>query len=640
MRAGSWFVIALLALNGCGLVRPAVKAPPAPEPLPPLPPGEVPPRIEASQADESAELQQALGSYSISNPAPARAALEAFVDRHPSSPQRARAGALLARLDLSRGDPRAARVVLQAHARPSSADPIVLFVRGLLEARENQPRAALATLASFASDGPPPGFPEREEAELSLLAALGDARAANGDPAGGLSEWERYARHGAAREAERIYAGQRAEAIGARLAESAAAQLYQTAGSDFARAAVGLRAAAALRARGDAAGARRVEDDTARLRRSLGWSSEVTGVGPGDPHRLGLLAPFSGSAALLGEVVLRGAMLAIGDAAQGSEPLPFQIVARDAASGRDGVSERAALELVREEAAIALVGVGDRRAVGAAVRDGVPVLLLDEAPPGATSTGFQILHTPEIRATELARRALALGVRRFAILGPDHSTGQRLAEAFSRAVAAGGGRVTGRVTYPGGTNVFTTAVGQLRRASFESVFVADDASRLELVAPALAAGDIWPQPWSGATPAPRPPRAPGAAPRREVLLLSTAVGLTLQLLRNAGRYVQGALLAPGFFSDVDDPRSSRFVAQYRALYGQDPVATDAYGYDAFRLLTSAIDRGARSRSDLLQALGGGAFEGVTGTLRFGPDHTRVDAPPIYMVEGDTIRALR
>jgi branched-chain amino acid transport system substrate-binding protein len=597
--------------------------------------------VEATRADESAELQQALTGYSVSNPQPGRAALEAFLTRHPQSAQRARAGALLARLDLSQGDTGAARARLQAHTRPASLDPIVQFVRGLVEARE-QPGRGLALLAAFESDGPPPGFPEREEAELCLLAALGDSRAASGDPAGGLAQWERYARHGAARESERAYAAQRAESIGARLAEQAAAQLYQSSGSDFARAAVGMRAAAALRAQGDAAGARRVEEDTNRLRRSLGWSADAAGVGPGDPHRLGLLAPFSGRAALLGEVVLRGAMLAIGDAAQGGEPLPFQIVARDAASDGEAGSDRAAFELVREEAAIALVGVGDRRAVGSAARSGVPVLLLDEAAPGAISTGFQVLHTPEVRAAELARRALGLGVRRFAILGPDSPTGQRLAEAFARAASGGGGRVTGRVTYPGGSNVFTAAVGQLKRAAFEAVFVADDATRLELVAPALAAGDIWPQPWSGASgaPGPRRPAAPGAPARRDVLLLSTAVGLSPQLIRNAGRYVQGALLAPGFFSDADDPRASRFISQYRALYGQDPVAADAYGYDAFRLLTFAIDRGARSRAELLQALGTGSFEGVTGNFRFGPDHTRVDSPPIYMIEGDSIRALR
>ena len=284
--------------------------------------------------------------------------------------------------------------------------------------------------------------------------------------------------------------------------------------------------------------------------------------------------------------------------------------------------------------------MGDRRAVDSAVRDGVPVLLLDEAAPGATSTGFQVLHAPELRAAELARRALALGARRFAVLGPEAPQGQRLAEAFTRAVAAGGGRVNARATYPAGASGFTAAVNQLRRASFEAVFVADDARRLELVAPALAAADIWPSPWSGSSGPPPTARPPGAPARREVLLLSTAVGLDPQLLRNAGRYVQGALLAPGFYSDPDNPRASRFVSQYRSLYGQDPGATDAYGYDAFRLLTAVIERGARNRSELLTALASGSFEGVTGTFRFGPDHTRVDAPPVYMVEGDVIRALR
>ena len=122
--------------------------------------------------------------------------------------------------------------------------------------------------------------------------------------------------------------------------------------------------------------------------------------------------------------------------------------------------------------------------------------------------------------------------------------------------------------------------------------------------------------------------------------LSTAAGVGPQLLRNAGRYVQGALLAPGFFSDPGDPRSGRFVEQYRALYGSDPGATDAYTYDAVRLLTSAIERGARGRSDLLRLMENEAVEGITGSVRFGRDHARADPPTIYVVDGAAIRALR
>ena len=123
-------------------------------------------------------------------------------------------------------------------------------------------------------------------------------------------------------------------------------------------------------------------------------------------------------------------------------------MARDAAPEKDAADRRAAFELVREEAAIAVVGVGDRRAVEPALAEGLPVLTLDEAPPGPASTAFQLLHLPESRAAELARRALALGARRFAILAPDTAGGRRLRTAFAAAVTAGGGRIAAEASYP------------------------------------------------------------------------------------------------------------------------------------------------------------------------------------------------
>jgi branched-chain amino acid transport system substrate-binding protein len=633
----SSLLCALVLASGCALFRSGPSGTPAsPAPEEPGPEIPLPGAGEGARADETAELRAAIAAYSLANPAPGRAALEQFIARHPRSPQAPIAAALLARMALHRGDALTARAILDRHAGTSDEAP-VRFVRGLTEARGGAPARALALLAPFSDSGPPPVGVDPDEAELALRAALGDARLAGGDVAGAYAEWERYLRQREAREPEKAFARQRADEIAGRVKDDVAAQVYRG-GGELARAALGTRAAASLRARGDADGARRAEEEAADLRKSLGFGAGPGGVGPGDPHRLGLLAPFSGSAFLLGEVVLRGAMLAIGDAGASGEPAGFQIVVRDAAPERD-TARRAAFELSRDEAAVGIVGVGDRRAVDGALSDGVPVLLLDESAPGAATTAFQVLHTPELRAAELARRALALGAKRFAVLAPETPAGRRLADAFARA--AGPGRVVAQASYPPGASNFTAPVNQIKRAAFEAVFVADDARRLELLAPALAAGDLWPTPWASRG-APTPPRPPGTPPRRDVLLLSTAVGLGPQLLRNAGRYVQGALLAPGFFPDGDDPRSGRFVTQYRLLYGQDPGAADAYAYDAFRLLASLVTRGAASRIDLIRGLGSQAasYEGVTGALRFGPDHTRIDPPAVYTVEGDTIRALR
>jgi branched-chain amino acid transport system substrate-binding protein len=104
--------------------------------------------------------------------------------------------------------------------------------------------------------------------------------------------------------------------------------------------------------------------------------------------------------------------------------------------------------------------------------------------------------------------------------------------------------------------------------------------------------------------------------------------------------VQGALLSPGFYAAADDARARAFVEAYRAAYGAEPHATEAYAFDganAFRAVTAA---GAHSRADVLGALGGGTFDGLTGEMRFGPDHGRVDPPRIYVVTGDDIKPYR
>ncbi len=541
-----------------------------------------------------------------------------------------------ARLALARGDVQAAKRMLDSHAQ-AATDPTASFVRGLVESRLGNGRAALALLEPFAAkDALTIAGVTDGEAPLLLLAALAQSRVLVGDPAGALADWDRYARLPEIRDHERAYARARAGDLAARLPAEDALRLASNSATPYARAAAAPRAIAALRARGEADKARRLEEETAALRRSLGFEGAAPWLGPGDPHRLGLAVPMSGRLQVLGEVALRGAMLAIGEPGAGGEIPRFEAVVRDTAAGAEAAL-RSASELVREEAAIGIVGLGDPRVLDQASRDGVPFLTLDERSPGRESTVFQIIHNPEARAAELARRARALGARTFAVLGPESPAGHRLADAFVAAVAAGGGRVLVRATYPDRATTFTAGAALVRRAATHAVFVPDDAQRLELVAPALAAADVWSRPWSAA--AVRHASAAGAGKPREVLLLSTATALSRNLIKNAGRYVQGALLAPGFFAFPGTEPGRAFVASFRQLYGNDPSATDAYSYDAVRLLRAAVERGARTRTDVLRRLEAESTAGVTGTIRFGADHSRADTPLLYVVDGDEIRAL-
>jgi len=103
--------------------------------------------------------------------------------------------------------------------------------------------------------------------------------------------------------------------------------------------------------------------------------------------------------------------------------------------------------------------------------------------------------------------------------------------------------------------------------------------------------------------------------------------------------VQGALLAPGFYAGAEDARARGFVDAYRAAYGQDPHATEAYAYDGVNAIRTAIAAGAKTRGDLARALGEGTFQGLTGAVHFGAAHERADAPVVYVVSGDAIKPL-
>ena len=353
---------------------------------------------------------------------------------------------------------------------------------------------------------------------------------------------------------------------------------------------------------------------------------------PGDPGRFGLAVALSGKFQPVGEAAMRAAMLATGTPAAGNVQLFVRDAGGDAGRAGKGVSD-----LARGDGVIGIVAAADRRTIdgaSAAAGDaGVPALLLDDAAPGAQGTAFQLVHSSAARAQALARAALKLGAREFATLGPDTAAGTTLRQAFKQAVTEGGGKVTADGSYPPGSTSFTAAVAALKKAPPQVVFVADGADKLELIAPALAAADLWPGPWG----AKRPPPAPGKPKVRSVLLLSTAADLSLRLLQNAGRYVQGAMLAPGFYADPGDARARDFVAAYRAAYGQDPHATEAYAFDGVNALRAATAAGARTRAELLRALSAGTFEGLTGGLRFAPDHGRIDPPRIYVVDGEEIR---
>ena len=628
----------------------ALPPPLAPEPGGALAPATLPtqpPAAATAAADPGAEadFRDAKARFDAGAQAEARAALEAFVAHHGQHAFRPAVDLMLARLALLRGEPAAAKGLLEpivaAPPDPGTGSSARYYV-GIAEVRLGQYAHGRDLLLPFlpAAGSAGPG----DEALVELRGALAEATAATGDLTAALELWDGYVRGG--REHEKAYARARATNLAADVAADAAARVWRaSAEKGLARAVLGAKASAFVRAQGDASGAAAMDTETGAARHAMGFDdAQAQAQGSGDVGRLGLAIALTGKFQPVGEATMRAAMLAVGSPTKTaaapalSSAAAMQLYVRDTGSEADRAT-RGISELARDEAVIGILTATDRKvaatSLAAANDSGVPTLALDDAAPGATSTAFQLIHGPDARVAALARAALKLGARDFAMLGPDSAAGKRQRETFRREVTAAGGRITGDASYPPGATSFGTVVAAIKKTPPQVVFVADGADRLELIAPALAAADLWPTPWG----APRPAAVPGQPRPRNVLLLSTAGDVSPRLLQNAGRYVQGALLSPGFYAAADDARARAFVDAYRAAYGSDPHATEAYAFDganAFRAVTAA---GAHTRGDVLSALGGGTFEGLTGSMHFGPDHGRIDPPRVYVVSGDDIKPL-
>ncbi|HEY3354806.1 MAG TPA: penicillin-binding protein activator, partial [Polyangia bacterium] len=494
------------------------------------------PARSSPDAAADAAFRAARALYEAGDRGEARAKLEAFVAAYPRDPLRPVAETYLGRIAYGARDYARARALLQGPA--AAADAAVAaparYLLGLTMHQLGQPAEARRLLAPFA------GRVAGDDA-AELYGTLADAAARLGDAPQALADYGAF--YPVARDYERAYIRQRAAALAAKVPAAQLGAVYAAAPrGSLAAAVLGQRLAAITLDQRQRA---EVLADIRGARAAFGLAEAGAGAGGGGGENarvIGAVLPLSGKARPVGEAALKGVLLAANAlSAAGAERV--QVAVRDSA-GDPARAARAVEELVRE-GVIAVVGPIDRRDAAAAGRAaeaaGVPLLALDVADGTAAHAGvFHVLPSPGARAAALARHAAAAGVHDVAVLAPDNGYGRKTGAAFAAAARAAGLRVVADERYDPATTSFAKAVARLKQHRVGAVFVPDRAGVLELLAPALARAGLW-------------SRGPAAGERgRGVLLLSTAEGLTGNLVRAASRYVQAAVLAPGFYADLDD----------------------------------------------------------------------------------------
>jgi branched-chain amino acid transport system substrate-binding protein len=348
-----------------------------------------------------------------------------------------------------------------------------------------------------------------------------------------------------------------------------------------------------------------------------------------DPSELqravGVLLPLSGRYAAFGKLVKRGMELAQDDF---RPTVPVRFLYYDTA-GDPGLAAQQVAELAIGERVLAIVGPLVGSAAGAAVQRAdqqqVPMLALSQKEGLAETSPYVFRNslTAQLQVETLVTYAMGdLGMTTFGILHPETRQGQIMADLFSVAVEKRGGLLVERQSYLPEQTDFRRQVRLLQGLDpdapdeedqpesedpsaavpeeqepppFEALFVPDYADRISLVAPQL--------PFYGL---------------EGVQLLGTNGWNDPQLLKSAGKFVEGAVFVDGFFRHSPYPFVQEFTEKYFAVYGEEPTILEAQGYDAAGIMLTLLeDPRTGSRAGLRWALSQmPIYPGVTGATHF------------------------
>ena len=306
------------------------------------------------------------------------------------------------------------------------------------------------------------------------------------------------------------------------------------------------------------------------------------------------------------------------------------LLIKDSEAGKTPLKDDLA-DLIAEYRPMAAIGpllTRDLQAVaGLATQSEIPFITPSATLADVHRLGSYIFSTA-LTAPPQARRLAEYatkqaGYRRFCILHPETAYGQEFARLFSQEVRQRGGEIIAIESYTDGetdfgepikrlkaadlrkygksTNVHTSkgATRTLYTPGFDAIFLPGHSGQVSLIAAQLVFYDV------------------------KVAFLGSNAWNSPDLLRLAGRSLEGAVFTDGFSPDSPNSQVREFVDLYRGRHQSDPSLFSAQAYDATRLVLEAIKKGATSgkavrdilaKTQELPTLTGPASFGSQGTL--------------------------
>ncbi|MEQ8291484.1 MAG: ABC transporter substrate-binding protein [Roseovarius sp.] len=314
--------------------------------------------------------------------------------------------------------------------------------------------------------------------------------------------------------------------------------------------------------------------------------------------KVGVLLPYSGTYAALGNEITLGFNMALEEAGRTGE---FELVKEDT-EAKPPVGLAKARKLVLEDEVDVIMGLVSSGVLGA-VRDfvdgaEVPLIVANAGNDEATGENC----SPYIARVSFSNRQVSgpmgewlaeQGVKTAYTLAPDYAAGHQMVDAFTQKFTEGGGEVVGGEFTPfGQTSDFGPYLTNAKSSGAEALFV--------FYAGGEAISFV---------------KQYGSFDLKEDLPLYGSGFVTSPLYVAAeGDAAVGVIAALHYVPTVDNEINNKFVETYKAAQNKAPSEFTIQGYDAAKALMAAIDSGASDRESIAKALRGLKFDSPRGPV--------------------------
>ncbi len=335
-----------------------------------------------------------------------------------------------------------------------------------------------------------------------------------------------------------------------------------------------------------------------------------------EPVRIGMVTTLSGGGSALGIAIRDGFLLAIerGGGKLGGVPVEFRV---EDDARKPGKARQIADRFIKRDKVHVMTGiVWSNLAVAVVpkvVREGVFYISPNAGPSLLAGKGchrnyFNVAWQNDNLHEAVGQYVRGKRFKKVFLLAPNYPAGKDALRGFKRFYR---GKPVGEVYTKLGQKDYAAEIATLRNAGPDAVFF--------FLPAGMGISFIKQYNQAGLT--------------KQIPLFGPGFSFDQTILAAVGKAALGVINSSQWNKDIDNPANREFVAAFRKRFGRLPSLYASQGYDAARLVGSAVRavKGDMSRKDAFrEALRRADFPSVRGRFRFGSNHHPVQ--DIYVRE--------